>query len=324
VLLVGLALYLSFKRPRVGFPLLAYFEFHALESGPVNLELVFEHRMYLPMAMLAVAAAAILDRIRRPVRAFALAGGLASVVLLAGATRARNETWSDPVALAYDIAQKSPSKARAFSNLGGAYRRAGRYEEAEAAFKRSLALAPGQWKAHFGLGSLYLVMDRPEEALTEFQEVLKVQPTNMRAAYSIGQALEDLGRIDEAFRYYMNIGRRLGMAGRAFQAIEPLRRAVAIDSTSSSAHNALGNAFLIAGKPDQALEEYRTAVALEPGHMEAVYNLAMSLDQAGEAEEAIRFYRRFVEEAPPSLGQHASRAEERIRELESGRSMRNR
>jgi dolichol kinase len=46
VLLVGMALYLSFKRPRVGFPLLAYFEFHALESGPVNLELVFEHRMY--------------------------------------------------------------------------------------------------------------------------------------------------------------------------------------------------------------------------------------------------------------------------------------
>jgi hypothetical protein len=38
VLLVGLALYLSFKRPRVGFPLLAYFEFHALESGPVNLD----------------------------------------------------------------------------------------------------------------------------------------------------------------------------------------------------------------------------------------------------------------------------------------------
>jgi Flp pilus assembly protein TadD len=312
VLLVGIALYLSFKRPRVGFPLLAYFEFHALESGPVNLELVFEHRMYLPMAMLAVAVAAILDRIRRPARAFALAGGVVCLVLLAGATRVRNETWSDPVALAYDIAQKSPSKPRVHMNLGGAYRRAGLYEEAETAFRRALDLDPYGWNAHFGLGSLYLAMGRPEAALAEFQEVLRLRPMNMRAAYSIGQSLEDLGRRDEAFRYYMNLGRRLGMGGRAFEAIEPLRRAVAIDSMSSSAHNALANVYLLAGMRQNAAREYRTALEFDSDNVQAIYNLASVLEQAGEISEAVQLYRRFVEMAPPELGRQVEAVRQRF------------
>ena len=42
------------SRPRYGLPLLAYWILHSVESAPLNLELVFEHRMYAPMGALAV------------------------------------------------------------------------------------------------------------------------------------------------------------------------------------------------------------------------------------------------------------------------------
>ncbi len=328
VALLGLALllasvtYLAARRPLYGFPLLAYFEFHALESGPASLEMVFEHRMYLPMAMLALATGAILCRLRGRGWTIALAGAAVVIPLLALATRARNETWSDPVALAYDVAQKSPMKPRPQTNLGVAYRNAGRNEEAVAAFRRSLELDPWRWTTHYALGALYLDMGRPADAEAEFRETVRLSPRATRAAYAVGEALEAQGLREEAFSYYMDLGSRLGMAGRAFEAMEPLRRAVALEPTSSVAHNSLGNVYLVAGMTAEALNEYRVAVQLSPDNPEAVYNLAMALEREGHTEEALASYRRFVEIAPASLSQHARMAEQRARELElrSGRS----
>jgi len=311
-LLIGGAVYLAVRRPQLGFPLLAYFEFHAFESGPVSLELVFEHRMYLPMAMLAIAAAVMLYRLRSRVRIFVLAMALGCVALLAGATRMRNETWSDSVALAYDIAQKSPEKPRAWSNLAGAYRRAERFAEAEDAFKKSLVLDPGQSKAHFGLGSLYLEMGRAEEALAEFQRVLLIQPTNTLAAYLVGQALEDLGKSEEAFTYYMNLGQALALRGRAVEALEPLRRAVAMKATSSPAHNALGNAYLMADMKESAMQEYRVALEYDSDNVQALYNLATLLDEIGNTTDALPLYQRFLRRASPEFHTQVELVKERL------------
>jgi tetratricopeptide (TPR) repeat protein len=316
-LLVAFVIYLAARRPLLGFPLLAYFEFHALESGPASLEMVFEHRMYLPMTMLAVALAAVLNGLRGRMRILIPAGAAVVILLLAVATRARNETWADPVRLAYDVAQKSPAKPRPQTNLRVAYRNAGRYQEAEAAFRRSLELDPWRWTTHYALGALYLETGQPEEAEAEFRETVRLSPTATRAAYAIGEALEAQGRTEEAFSYYMSLGSQLGMAGRAFEAMEPLRRAVALDPASSVAHNSLGNVYGMAGMTELALIEYRAAVEHGPDNAQAVYNLALLLDRAGEFDEAVVMYRRFVQLAPSSLAQYVSRAESRIRELES-------
>ncbi|UCF19049.1 MAG: tetratricopeptide repeat protein [Gemmatimonadota bacterium] len=316
-LLVAFAFYLAVRRPLLGFPLLAYFEFHALESGPASLEMVFEHRMYLPMTMLAVALAAVINGLRGRMRILIPAGAAVVILLLAVATRARNETWSDPVRFAYDVAQKSPAKPRPQTNLGVAYRNAGRYEEAEAAFRRSLELDPWRWTTHYALGALYLDMGRPEEAEAEFRETVRLSPSATRAAYAVGEAIEAQGRAEEAFHYYLNLGSQRGMAGRAFEAMEPLRRAVALDPASSVAHNSLGNVYSMAGMTEQALIEYRAAVEHAPNNAQAVYNLALLLDRAREFEEAVVMYRRFVEIAPPSLSQTARMAGRRALELES-------
>lgn len=319
LLLVGCSAYLAARRPRLGFPLIAYWEFHAIESGPLSLEMVFEHRMYLPMTMLALSLGVCLSRARGRQRMVAMGSSVVAFLVLAGATEARNRTWSDPVRLAEDIVAKSPDKPRPLSDLGLAYLRVGRLEEAEASLRQALELEPGRWKARLLLADVLLETGRGEEALAETREAIRLVPLNVRPAYAYGAALERLGRTEAAFEYYLGLGATLGMEGRAHQAIEPLRRAVAIEPGSSEAHNSLGNAYLMAGFEEEATQEYRTAVLADPENIEAVYNLATRLDRSGKPREALSYYRRFVELAPPHLADHARQAAERIQQIEEGR-----
>jgi Flp pilus assembly protein TadD len=309
---IVLAIYLCLRRPRYGFPLLAYFELHLVESGPVNLELVFEHRMYLPLTMLVLLGAVVLVDLRGSARRVAPGVALAAAVVLALATHSRNEVWADPVTLHQDIARKSPQKMRTHVNLGAALLNAGRAEEAFTAFQRALELSPNSYASHIGLGNAHLELDRPADALTEYQEAARIAPDQFEAPYNIGLALKAQGKLEEAAEYYTRVGTRLGMAGRAHEALRFLAKAVELRPESSANHNSLGNAYLMAGLLEQALEEYRQAVVLDSSNAEAIYNTGMTLEQLGRPDEAETHYRRFVEIAPPGLAPQAEQLRQRF------------
>ena len=77
------------------------------------------------------------------------------LVALAGwQTLARNEVYRDEIAFWRDVTTKSPANARAFNNLGYAYQLAGRHDEARAAYRHALALAPAQVQARWNLEAL--------------------------------------------------------------------------------------------------------------------------------------------------------------------------
>ncbi|MBI5140663.1 MAG: tetratricopeptide repeat protein [Nitrospirae bacterium] len=220
-----MAVRLAIKRPRYGFPLIAYFVLHLLESGPVNLELVFEHRMYLPMAMVAAVAGVALAESRKRKPAMLLA--LAVFIALAGATWQRNLTWADPVMFHYDTAVKSPNKFRPWFNYGTELAVRERYAEAGEAFRHALELKPAD----------------------------------------------------------------------------------------SATHNQLGNIYLVTGRPDDALVHYRKAVEFDQRNAEAWFNLAREFDARGMAQDAANSYGRFIETAPPYLGEQRKMAEYRLKAL---------
>jgi hypothetical protein len=135
LVLLGIAVRWLWTRPRWGVPLATYFLLHAIETAPINLEMVYEHRMYLPMFALAwwlvVVSVDWLEqraRWRRP--------GLVLVALLAvplaGATYLRNQVWSDPIRFHYDTASKAPDKFRPQYNLATVLGPLGRYRRVSA------------------------------------------------------------------------------------------------------------------------------------------------------------------------------------------------
>jgi len=101
--------------PALAFAVSWFLVGHSLESSLLPLELVFEHRNYLPMAGLllgTVCALAPLVPARWPARA---TGVVCAVLLLglAAITAVRAASWGDPLTLALDDAHHHPDSARA-------------------------------------------------------------------------------------------------------------------------------------------------------------------------------------------------------------------
>ncbi len=143
LLLIGAMVFLAIrfrKRfPIVTFGFAWFFLNLVIESTIVPLELVFEHRLYLPSMGFYLSAAAlfviIFRRIagRLPVAEFAKA---ACSVLLIGAaclallTFIRNEAWENSVTIHFDAVTKAPGNPRANADYANTLCDLGQYEEA--------------------------------------------------------------------------------------------------------------------------------------------------------------------------------------------------
>ena len=175
LLLVGLLLFAfwSLARSRrtdprwrlVSFGILWFFVMLLNESSFIPIvDVIYEHRVYLPSvgAFLAIASVLFIlaDRLRGagllPQRA-ALAFCSIVVLALSSATYMRNRVWRDEVTLWEDTALKSPNKARVRNTLGTAYLESGRTDEAIAEFEATLRIDPGYWAAAANLGSCFMV-----------------------------------------------------------------------------------------------------------------------------------------------------------------------
>jgi Flp pilus assembly protein TadD len=313
VLAAGLVL--AVRRPRYGFPLLAYLEWHLVEAGPVNLELVFEHRMYLPMTMLALAAAVGLAEVSNRYRRVSVVAALLLALPLAWGTWQRNLVWADPEVFIWDTARKAPSKVRPWYNLGTLLLKWDRPEEAVEPLERAVQADSTDWRATDQLGLAYLGVGRTDDALATFRRAAALEPDEVEPELHIGRALELRGSTLEASRHLLDVGTRRGLAGDVMMAMLALQRAVELDSTSSAAHNALGNAYLLAGRPLDALPQYRQAVSLDSTNVEAVYNAGMTMADHGDPVEALVLLERFVELAPARFASQVAAVRNRVRDL---------
>ncbi|MCF6355830.1 MAG: tetratricopeptide repeat protein [Candidatus Polarisedimenticolaceae bacterium] len=198
LLLLAGVIWLCRRSPRYGFPLLAYAVFHLLESGPINLELVFEHRMYLPMAFLVLLISNLLvdfvQRGRWPVLL------LLSLLLvpLSVASYQRNMVWSEPLRFLRDCATKSPNKFRPWYNLGTELGMAGIFSEAEPVLLHALKLKPGHSLAHNQLGNVYLMTGRQVDALLQYRYAVEADPKNFEALFNLATQYYARGAYAEA------------------------------------------------------------------------------------------------------------------------------
>jgi tetratricopeptide (TPR) repeat protein len=189
-LAIGAAcLRLAAKRPRVGFPLVAALLFSLIESGPISLELVFEHRVYLPLTMLAVLLTVGLFAAPARWRVPACLGIALLALPLAWQTNLRNQLWADTEAFYRDTAARSPSKFRPHYALGTMLGRQGNAEAVEF-MRRALAIKPDDAMAHTNLGNILLQMGRREEALGHYRAALRSDPQNMHAHLNLAQLIE--------------------------------------------------------------------------------------------------------------------------------------
>lgn len=224
------------RQPAVAFGLCWFVLFLLPSSSFVPLEeLMAEHRVYLALPGLLIAAAAATDALlasrRRPLpRPWGAATIAALLALLAVLTARRLEAWRDPVSLWEDAARKAPRTGVAFHFLGNARRDAGDCPGAIVAWQRAIELWPDElgtymnlgicraqtgdlggaerafraaWErdpryvpAHNNLGRLALAAGDPAGARSWFESALALDPRDRFAAMALAALLRRAG--DEA------------------------------------------------------------------------------------------------------------------------------
>lgn len=247
-------------------------------AGPADMGAVMAERFaYLPsfpfVLLVALGAEAALSRIGAPRarRAIGAAALLAVAAPLAAMTVTRNRDWRDDLTLFRRETARTPDAPLLWTNLAGAWMRAGSPVEAERAIREAERLSPAapwviavraQWLTFAG---------RYEEALVLQERVVRLEGD--------GHAL---ARNNLAFLYRMT--------GREERALEIVVDLVERLPSYPDPWLNLAEIERANGDVESAIASYRTVLDLRPGDLRAVEALAGLLAAQGEFAEAQETY----------------------------------
>jgi tetratricopeptide (TPR) repeat protein len=196
-----------------------------------------------------------------------------------------------------------------------AQHKAGRLAEAEAAYRRLLAAAPGNSDIAMLLGLLLDQRGAHEEAVQHLTRVAKAKSTDPASHYNLALALQHAGRRGDAAIAYrralalrpdylaarVNLGNVLAEAGSDADAIAVFRDGLARHGDQADLHYNLARVLQHAGGQDEARAHYRAALALKPDLAGAINNLGLLLQASGESDEAIALYERGLAANPSNV-----------------------
>ena len=254
--LLAWSVWLAKKDRLISFCLLWYFGNLVIESSIIGLEIVFEHRTYLPSMMIILMAAILANRHLRS--DFLKVVMICSITLVFAAwTYERNTVWSNAVSLWSDVVKKSPQKVRPHNNLGNALKNQGKIKEAIAHFNKALQINPGYSKAHNNLGTALASLGETEEAIKHFGIALYINPGYAAAHSNIGVALAGQNELEKAIVHF--------------------RAALRLKPDNAKVHSNLGAALVRQGKLQEALEHLHIALRLKPDDVQTYKNLQICL-----------------------------------------------
>ena len=276
--LFGLAILLARKHRLVSFSILWLYIHLVVESSVIGLEMIFEHRLYLPMVGFALLSADLLSRLLAKRPTWAVIAATLIVFCLGASTTLRNGVWQDHVTLLTDVVAKSPGSHRAWNNLGSALATRGDSEEALRHYQKALQVKPNYAETHYNLGVWHKAQGDPDQAMVHYLKALSLHPGHAGAHNNLGMLLQDQGKISEAVTHY--------------------RRALSLKPELAEAHNNMGILLENQGKLDEAIGHYREAARYEPDFAEAYNNLGIALTRKGRIKEGIESFSKALELQP--------------------------
>lgn len=270
--LIAVMIVLSFaaarRRPLIAFSIVFFFLNHLIEGSFIPLELIYEHRNYLPsMFFFVPVAVAVVEgvhrfRQRRVMVGLLLAAVAVLLVAQGAAVAQRNEVLYNEWTLWSDNVEKSPGLFRPHHNLAVVLMISGQFPEAYAELKAALKARDVsgihlKMQTHFYLGQYYRIVGQDDNAMAQFQAALKLAPLYADPYQGIADILSRRNEQDaaEAFilkaisldgrnaDFHLSHGIILLRIGRPAQAIEAARRALLSGGDARRAYAIIGNAF---------------------------------------------------------------------------------
>jgi predicted RNA methylase/Flp pilus assembly protein TadD len=133
----------------------------------------------------------------------------------------------------------------------------GALDEAIAAFRAALSIAPALAEVHNDLGLAHQAKGQLDEAVRSYRAALSINP-GLAAAH-------------------FNLGRALQVQGRHEAAVESYRRFLVLDPGYFQAHHNLGVAFEALGQTTEAVAAYRRAFELKATYFPSLFGTIRTL-----------------------------------------------
>ncbi|MCF8026576.1 MAG: tetratricopeptide repeat protein [Desulfobacteraceae bacterium] len=291
------ALYYSRKWPLLAFCVIFFFINHVIESSIIPLELVYEHRNYIPSMFFFVVVATVMVSVldyfsyRTSIQLIMAFGFCFLLAAQAHTTYERNKIWQHEILLWSDNAEKAPGLSRVHTNLGNAYADAGINSEAVQRFQKALELKTVMRENgmatllhNFGVASFH--KGEEEVALRYFRRALAVNPGKEDTLYLLCRLYLKRGKLENAY-----------------QEIKGRVRDVS-DIRSPELFKIYALVMYHRGKTEQAMALSRKALQRDPDHAGAFPILAKSFERLGKLDMAESYWRRYLEKHPKSLKAH--------------------
>ena len=176
-------------------------------------------------------------------------GSFVCFIILGRLTVNQIAIWNDSERLWSCVANAFPypqSDPLVHFNLGNAFAKNGKFDDAISEYRKALLLSPGHIRAHNNLGRAYAVKGKYDEAIVEFKRALAINPRHVRALNNLGAAYFQKGEFDKA--------------------IIEMKRSLAIRPNNINAHNNLALAYYSQGKYKSALAHFDRVISLG-GHV---------------------------------------------------------
>ena len=236
------------------------------------------------------------------------------------ATRSYLTHWRNSVGLYKYMLSKAPNAPPLHYNLGIAYGKLGRYQEAIEAFSQAIKIKTDYAKMHNNLGTAYYKeyaevhnnlgtayygLGRYQDATESYKQAIRIKPDLTEAHYNLGVAYGKLGRYQDAVEAFKqtvrikpdyakahdNLGVVYGELGRYQDAIEAYKQAIRIKPDSTQTHYNLGVNYYKLGRYQDAIESYKQAIRIKPDFVLAHYTLGVAYLVTGDKKSALEEYK---------------------------------
>ncbi|MBI5789354.1 MAG: tetratricopeptide repeat protein [Candidatus Schekmanbacteria bacterium] len=274
------------KSPLLSFTLLWFIGNLIIESTIIPLEIIYEHRLYLPAVWIFVVFSCYAMKTIKKFNPHIADLNIYYIGLLLLITTTwgywtnlRNLVWQDSFSIWQDVVKKSPDSGRAHDNLALAYFRKGDYAKAIAEHLEGIKLGgPGIAKKYNNLGNAYFKRHKLDEALSAYKKAVELDPNFAEARNGLGVTYNARGLYPEAE--------------------QELLKVLELEPHHPGAQGNLGMVYANSGQAEKAAQLYGKALAANPGDSKNRYGLAKAYAQKKLYPQAIKEYLALLKNEP--------------------------
>lgn len=215
----------------------------------------------------------------------------------------RASLWSDPFLIWTDAIEKSPSKARAYNNVGNFLIKKDEFSKAMPYLEKSLSLLPNYQPAHINMAAVYMHFEDWKSAELSLLNALK-----------FGQPFP--GTYNRLAVVYKNMNNYPQVIEVLTIALKKYKNNSLMITNLAAAYTDYGYEFGGAGNFNDALSNFNKALSVLPTHRSAVYGKALSVQELGHKKEALSLWKEYLY-IVPSDDDYAEDVRNKITILES-------